>query len=286
LAKFYHEPAFDFEDERVAILGQTPDQESLDQTVKPSWTVPTELAYLFHYPLLRPDQEYHLFRKYNCLKYSAFMADSDDEAGDFRCAADRVRDQLVSHNQRLIFRVARDYARRQVRFRHAADDPTARNTYYYQLSQLMADGNLCLLQCVDQFDYRLGFRFSTYLREGVHLRLTGLIGRRTAIQERFVTGLDHQFDQIESRPPADTDSASLDRVRQLIADRITDPVSRQIVSMRLGLTDGRIWTYQKIAAALGVMTWQTVQVRFRRAAQQAFDRVPKVRGSEQRPKNL
>jgi RNA polymerase primary sigma factor len=64
-------------------------------------------------------------------------------------AADRkrvaARDQLIRSNLRLVVSVARKYVNRGLTF-----------------LDLVQEGNLGLMRAVDKFDYRLGFKFSTY----------------------------------------------------------------------------------------------------------------------------
>src|SRR5262245_30592247 len=76
--------------------------------------------------ILSPAEERALFRR--------------KEAGD-----EHARQLLIEANLRLVLWIARRCARRDV-----------------PLLDLIQEGNLALTKAVEQFDHRLGFRFSTY----------------------------------------------------------------------------------------------------------------------------
>jgi RNA polymerase primary sigma factor len=68
-----------------------------------------------------------------------------DELYSAACAGDRARDELTAANLRLVVSVARRYSNRGV-----------------PLIDLIQEGNLGLLRAVEKFDWRRGFKFSTY----------------------------------------------------------------------------------------------------------------------------
>src|SRR5205823_7695658 len=77
-------------------------------------------------PLLTREEERELARR----------KDAGDEA---------ARQRLIESNLRLVMSVARNYSR--------ADVP---------LLDLIQEGNLGLIRAVEKFDYRMGFKLSTY----------------------------------------------------------------------------------------------------------------------------
>ncbi|RMG23627.1 MAG: RNA polymerase sigma factor RpoD/SigA [Armatimonadetes bacterium] len=77
-------------------------------------------------PLLTPEQEIHLARRI--------------EQGD-----QAAKDKLIESNLRLVVSIARKYASRGI-----------------PIQDLIQEGNLGLIRAVEKYDWRRGFRFSTY----------------------------------------------------------------------------------------------------------------------------
>jgi RNA polymerase primary sigma factor len=98
-----------------------------DERAEPSYDIQARyLAEIGRYPLLTPDEEIELGRR---------MAGGDEDA----------KRKLVISNLRLVVTIAKRYA-------HGGQP----------LLDLIEDGNLGLIRAAAKFDYRKGFRFSTY----------------------------------------------------------------------------------------------------------------------------
>jgi RNA polymerase sigma factor (sigma-70 family) len=123
-------------------------------------------------PILKKEQELHLFRKFNYLKYKLIkntigFSNSDkkpspktkapvnlDRIGEKRIAEleltidkiQNVRNILIKSNMRLIVR------------------PISRlvDQDCFEREEFVSNGYLHVMKAVDCFDYRLGFKFSTY----------------------------------------------------------------------------------------------------------------------------
>jgi len=80
------------------------------------------------YPLLSPGEEQELGRA---------LALGEE--------ADRAREALIQRNLRLVISIAKRY-----------------RDYGVAFSDLIQEGNIGLMRAVGKFDYRRGFRFSTY----------------------------------------------------------------------------------------------------------------------------
>lgn len=94
---------------------------------EPSYDIQARyLAEIGRYPLLTPEQEIELGRR---------LADGDEEA----------KRRLIISNLRLVVTIAKRYSRGG-----------------QSLLDIIEDGNLGLIRAASKFDYRKGFRFSTY----------------------------------------------------------------------------------------------------------------------------
>jgi len=98
-----------------------------DERAEPSYDIQARyLAEIGRYPLLTPEEEIELGRR---------LAEGDEEA----------KKRLVICNLRLVVTIAKRYSRGG-----------------QTLLDLIEDGNLGLIRAAAKFDYRKGFRFSTY----------------------------------------------------------------------------------------------------------------------------
>jgi hypothetical protein len=137
-------------------LGPAPAPAKPPPRVQPSAGLPSYLMHLYELPLLTREQEVHLFRKMNYLKFKAskLVALLDPERPDARLL-DRieqfyqqsveVRNEIIRANLRLVVAMTKRYAR--------SNQP---------LFELVSDGNISLMRAVEKFDYARGIRFSTY----------------------------------------------------------------------------------------------------------------------------
>ena len=118
--------------------------------------MPAYLANLYDVPLLTREQEAHLFRKMNYLKYKAGRLrdtlDVDRPKSRLMGQIEKLYDesvatknQIIRANLRLVVSIAKRYV-------GPAGD----------FFELVSDGNMSLLRAVEKFDVSQGNRFSTY----------------------------------------------------------------------------------------------------------------------------
>ena len=131
-----------------------------------------ELRAFYQEPLLTREQEQHLFRQFNYSKFKLAMAIDQNAkfpdngqvvytdgvlSGDLSTIenyynmATEVKQQIVACNTRLVMNIAKS----QKGFWHG-------NSGIDLLSEVVAEGNVGLIRAVDYFDFRRGFKFSTY----------------------------------------------------------------------------------------------------------------------------
>jgi len=227
------------------ILGPMPDAEEYEakrNQMKAPKDVPPELAPLYEVPLLNKEQEQHVFRKMNYLKYKAaqlrdrMRKDGGNEVDpsrvriqtlkeieDLQAAANEVKDLLINANMRLVVNIAKKHT------------PQTDNFF-----ELLSDGNMSLIRAVEKFDFGRGFKFSTYASWAIIKNFARSIPDEKHRRERFVTGHDEMFevspdtrsDEHEQLATQERATHSVNRLLEYL-----EPRERDIIRMRAGLDD-------------------------------------------------
>jgi RNA polymerase sigma factor (sigma-70 family) len=225
------------------MLGPMPDAEEYEakrHQMKAPKDVQAELAPLYEVPLLSKEQEQHLFRKMNYLKFkAASLRDQLCKAGgsevdpsrvriqtlkeieDLQAEANAVKDLLINANMRLVVNIAKKHA------------PQADNFF-----ELLSDGNMSLIRAVEKFDFGRGFKFSTYASWAIIKNFARSIPDEKHRRERFVTGHDDVFDiKPDNRSDEHELLASQERATRGVNRLLEylEPRERDIVRMRAGL---------------------------------------------------
>lgn len=150
--------------------------------------LPPHLARMCDEPLLSADQEQHLFRKMNYLKYraNALRATLDPKRPNlermqrmerFLAEAEAARDQIVRANMRLVISLVKRFVTPQQSF-----------------DELLSEGTMTLLYVVEKFDYSRGFRFSTYAYRSIARSLVRSITDRHKENRRCMLSTEEVFD--------------------------------------------------------------------------------------------
>ena len=217
--------------------------------------LPPYLASLYEVPLLTREQEYHLFRKFNFLKF---------KAGKIRAAIDpthartkemndierlyeeavKVKNQIVQANLRLVVSIAK---------RHISGTE--------DFFGLVSDGNMSLIRAAEKFDFARGNKFSTYASWAIMKNFARTIPDefkhrdrfRATPEEHFTAHQDQRTDQIGQEAAqalrerqVEKILASLDeREQQIIISRFgldhtVEPLTLKEVGGEMGVTKERI----------------------------------------------
>ncbi|MGM9941944.1 MAG: RNA polymerase sigma factor RpoD [Bulleidia sp.] len=149
-------------------------------------------------PLLKPEDEPEIAKRI--------------EAGD-----KEARDILISSNLRLVVSIAKKYVGRGMLF-----------------LDLIQEGNMGLVKAVEKFDYRKGFKFSTYATWWIRQAIT----RAIADQARTIRIPVHMVETINK----------LTRIqRQLVQELGRDPTAEEISARMDGISPDKVREIQKIA---------------------------------------
>ncbi len=213
--------------------------------------LPIYLVELWNIPLLNAAEELAYFRRLHFLRYSA--AKLQQEINSCRGCSDvqqmfvaklsdanQTRNLLVESNLRLVVSIAKKYT----------------NQSNASLDELICAGNAALINAVDQFDYRRGFRFSTYAYQAIQRAIFGLLREEGKYRERFSP------DHYEVTQSMMKDAAESDRLEAAAVDARNDvqlllnalgPRERKIVMARFGFEkDSEPCSFQKIGEIVGL----------------------------------
>jgi RNA polymerase sigma factor (sigma-70 family) len=222
--------------------------------------VPAEMVHLYRWPLLSKDQEQHLFRQMNYLKYKLNKLREKSgpgavRVGDLRQIEDLqsrirlVRDRLINCNTRLVASIAKKHA-----------------GMFDNLPELMSDGTISLMRAVEKFDYARGNKFSTYATWAIMKNFARSIPDEKHHRERYVTGHEEMF---ESRADVRTDEQEIVAQADMARDRVNklleglDPRTREVIRMRNGLDGNAEMTLEQIGQHFGITKERVRQINVR-----------------------
>ncbi|MCA9233842.1 MAG: sigma-70 family RNA polymerase sigma factor [Planctomycetales bacterium] len=244
-----------------ACLGEMPEPETVTRRPKRPSGLPPYLASLYEMPLLTKEQEQHLFRKYNYLKFKASrLRDELDPERPKASVMDEIeelyeqivatKNHLVRANLRLVVSIAK---------RHVSPDQN--------FFELVSDGNVSLLRAIEKFDFARGNKFSTYASWAIMKNFARTIPTEYRTRDRFRTSYDELFDATqETRAnPMLEESAQRDRQQkvQRILERL-DEREQAIIIGRFGLDHRREpLTLKEVGAELGVTKERIRQIEAR-----------------------
>jgi len=258
---FIGNPAFGRADMEKTALAPTPVIDPAPKKARLPSGLPPYLASLYEVPLLTREQEAHLFRKFNYLKYRASKLREGldpsrakstvmDEIERLYEQAVAIKNEIVRANVRLVVSIAK---------RHVGP---ADNFF-----ELVSDGNMSLIRAVEKFDYARGNKFSTYASWAIMKNFARTIPDEHRRRDRFRTSHLEMFSATEDArtDQYEQESAQLQREKQVgrILERL-DEREQKIIISRFGLDHGHEpLTLKEVGAEMGVTKERIRQIEAR-----------------------
>ncbi len=258
---FIPSPEFSKPNVDSVIMGEMPASEATFRKVKVPAGLPPYLASLYDVPLLTREQEQHLFRQFNYLKFKASkLRESLDPAKARSTEMDeieglydrvlKVKNTIVRANLRLVVSIAK---------RHV----TPADNFF----ELVSDGNMSLIRAAEKFDYARGNKFSTYASWAIMKNFARTIPGEYKYRDRFRTSQDEMFSAQEddSSNPFALESQQQIRESQIgkILARLDDREQKIIIS-RFGLDHRQEpLTLKEVGAKMGVTKERIRQIEAR-----------------------
>lgn len=200
---------------------------------------------------LNTTEEMHYFRQYNYYKYcaAALQAEVRGCRGCVAMLADlerlianslRIRNRLVEANLRLVISIVNKIA---------GVTSTKRD-------ELISVGSEALLSAVEKFDYRRGFRFSSYAYAAIQRSIYGALRADRRHQQRLAPN-GHEITDSASKDASSADRQYIEaaearrEVHRLL--QVLEPREREILMMRLGFGANALpVSFQAIGQSIGL----------------------------------
>jgi RNA polymerase primary sigma factor/RNA polymerase sigma factor len=255
------------------ILLPLPKPESPQKKVRSPSGLPPYLAALYEVPLLTREQEYHLFRKFNYLKFKATKLREKLDPAHARTGvmneierlydeAVRIKNEIVQANLRLVVSIAK---------RHV----TGSEDFF----GLVSDGNMSLIRAVEKFDCSRGNKFSTYASWAIMKNYARTIPDEFKRRDRFRTSQEELFTTKQDVRSDEIGQETAQRQREEQVEKILsrlDERERKIIVSRFGLDhDREPLTLKEVGSEMGV-----TKERIRQLESRALDKARQAAAEE------
>ncbi|MGC4002652.1 MAG: sigma-70 family RNA polymerase sigma factor [Pirellulales bacterium] len=238
-----------------------PENPAAAKKIKVPAGLPPYLGSLYEIPLLNREQEAHLFRKFNFLKYRAgklreqldpvtAKSSTMDEIEKLYNEALAVKNSIVRANLRLVVSIAKKHI-----------GPT--DNFF----ELVSDGNVSLIRAVEKFDFARGFKFSTYASWAIMKNYARSIPDeikhkdrfRTTALELFLGKADNRGDHLVRENEQNRREKQVGKILERLDER-----EQKIIISRFGLDHSHEpLTLQEVGVEMGVTKERVRQIEAR-----------------------
>jgi len=207
---FFHVKEFENPENEQEFLKEMPDE--LEYQKKRNKELNKSKYPIMASPILTAEQEFHLFRKMNFLKFKLNEVYDNSNINDIVSQFDNqikeIRDMLISANIRLVISIVK-----------------SKNYYCNEdFSDKLSDGSFALINAVDKFDCFRGLKFSTYASAVVLNFLRNKISEQYRYNQNFTvseSNFSYTEDEKQRLPEddlSDKESLSMSEILNLVID--------------------------------------------------------------------
>src|SRR6266702_3773007 len=222
------------------------DQDLLDLQTTDSFRL--YLDEVGRHPLLTKEDEIELSQAYEAglaaREKLAKLDPADPGRAEFEVIAARgeqARRTMIESNLRLVVSIARRFS--------ATGLP---------LGDLVQEGNLGLLRAVEKFDWRKGFKFSTYATWWIRQAIARGAADRGARAIRLPVHVDEQVGRLRRTQTRMHEVLGREALEQVLA--ALPARERQVLILRFGLDSGTPRTLEEVGAVMGFSRERARQV--------------------------
>jgi RNA polymerase primary sigma factor len=173
----------------------------------------------------------------------------------------KVKDEIVESNTRLV----RSWAKKI---------KNSYSTFNLELEDLCQTGVIGLMKAADKYQWRKGFKFSTYSRWWIKQAITRTIGNQgrkddTISLDKPLSGDEEDNPLIDFTEDKKINSPLVEVEEENIREKLREsllslsPRERKILAMRFGLEDGKCFTLEEVGVVLGITKERVRQIQKR-----------------------